>query len=390
MQTHRSMTLSRPVRRGFTLIELLVVIAIIAVLVALIMPAIQQAREAARRTQCQNNLKNITLAAINCAEAHHGQLPPSGTYPGVDLDGNGTLEAIHAGHSWVVNLLPYLDQKAVYERWNADVPFDSDFVSPPLTSTNRLVSTHSLEVLTCPNDDTAVGKDGGLTYVANCGFGDGNIDITCLAPFSPTCSLNYGHCYAIEELAWDGGYAPSPANAALTRDTGVFWPYIQCDNSPSYASYPPSATTRNGSAQVGRIYDGAGNTIMFTENVNAGVNPKRYSRTWADPAIRSCGFIFPVIPPTTFRNAHASPDLRFGSPFINKQKNAATDGNAPFPNSRHSGIIVASFCDGAVNVLDENIAHDVYVRLITPAGALPRSPALGNAFAEDPLRDNDF
>ena len=83
MQTRRSLILSKTSRRGFTLIELLVVISIIATLMALILPAVQQAREAGRRTQCLNNLKNITLAAISFAEAHRGVLPRPSTSVGI-------------------------------------------------------------------------------------------------------------------------------------------------------------------------------------------------------------------------------------------------------------------------------------------------------------------
>ncbi len=94
MQTRRSLILSKTSRRGFTLIELLVVISIIATLMALILPAVQQAREAGRRTQCQNNLKNITLAAISFAEAHRGVLPSSATYGDYNTDTDGVVKRI--------------------------------------------------------------------------------------------------------------------------------------------------------------------------------------------------------------------------------------------------------------------------------------------------------
>src|SRR4051812_22847368 len=96
--------------QGFTLIELLVVIAIIAILIALLVPAVQKVREAAARTQCQNNLKQLALACINCADVFKGQLPPGiGTFPGRtgnNNNGNGGL---------FFHLLAYYEQKPLYD-----------------------------------------------------------------------------------------------------------------------------------------------------------------------------------------------------------------------------------------------------------------------------------
>src|SRR5947209_4420901 len=109
-------------RSGFTLIELLVVIAIIAILIALLVPAVQKVREAAARTQCINNLKQIALAAHNYHAAN--KKFPAG------MDSN------HVGA--LVYLLPYLDQQPVYDQFSFDPAFTRNWYSNPL---NRPAST---------------------------------------------------------------------------------------------------------------------------------------------------------------------------------------------------------------------------------------------------------
>ena len=101
--------------RGFTLIELLVVIAIIAVLVALLLPAVQSAREAARRSQCKNNLKQIGLALHNYHSVHKRFPPP------VIIGPDGKTP-----HSWRVAILPYVEQKHLYDAYRQDEPWDSE------------------------------------------------------------------------------------------------------------------------------------------------------------------------------------------------------------------------------------------------------------------------
>src|SRR5581483_3510770 len=129
-------------RRGFTLIELLVVIAIIAILIGLIMPAVQQAREAARRTQCRNNLKQIGLALHNYHDAHR-MFPPG--Y--VDRNGNPNVTPdndLGPGWGWASFLLPQMDQVPVYSQIN----FSAGVGTGPNTAVSRL----ALTALQCPSD----------------------------------------------------------------------------------------------------------------------------------------------------------------------------------------------------------------------------------------------
>jgi hypothetical protein len=202
----------------------------------------------------------------------------------------------------------------------------------------------------------------------------------------------FGHSFAVEPLQWTTlSLALSAQNVDLTQDTGLFWPTILCDTpvSASPVVPAPSSNTRNSSANIGRIYDGAGNTIMFTENVHAGVDSVTGARTWANPSVRSSGFIFPVTPVAgmTMAGLTGTASSGLGSPYLNRQKNA-TDGNAPFPNSRHIGIVVASFADGTAKTLSENIDGGVYVKLITPSGARQRD--FNTGFEEEPLSGTEF
>lgn len=126
-------------RSGFTLIELLVVIAIIAILIALLLPAVQQAREAARRSTCKNNLKQIGLAVHNYHDVH-------GCFPMNAPNVTGTN-----GFSWIAGILPYIDQAPLYNQINFNLTLIEDSTGSP---TNRDVLNNPLATLLCPSDPT--------------------------------------------------------------------------------------------------------------------------------------------------------------------------------------------------------------------------------------------
>ncbi len=132
MHTHRKNTSRCPtnlfLRLGFTLIELLVVIAIIGVLISILLPAVQQARAAARRTQCQNNLKQIGLALHQFHDAY-GAFPPARlVLDGVrTLSSDGTTSGMDEP-SWLIHILPHLEQTALYQKWDPYKPFGTHLV----------------------------------------------------------------------------------------------------------------------------------------------------------------------------------------------------------------------------------------------------------------------
>lgn len=142
--------------RGFTLIELLVVIAIIAVLIALLLPAVQQAREAARRTQCKNNLKQIGLALHNYHEAM-GVFPYAVANPGESFSAS-TQILNHTG--WLM-MLPYIDQAPLYNQFNFSLATGNhNWVSGVVVggaaspaNPNLALSTNVIRAFLCPSDN---------------------------------------------------------------------------------------------------------------------------------------------------------------------------------------------------------------------------------------------
>jgi len=153
-------------RRAFTLIELLVVIAIIAVLIALLLPAVQQAREAARRTQCKNNLKQMGLALANYHDIY--QMFPNGAIP---------TDAWGWGVSWYVRILPQIDQAPLYNRVNFNGPHPgwawSDSTSPPYGANPSgylngvAFSQAGLNFCICPSSPLEVMRNAGSSNIAH-------------------------------------------------------------------------------------------------------------------------------------------------------------------------------------------------------------------------------
>src|SRR5262245_43674937 len=166
-------------RSGFTLVELLVVIAIIGVLVALLLPAVQTAREAARRAQCSNNLKQLGLAVTQYADTYKGAFP-AGSY--------GCCWG-----TWLVGLLPYIEQKALYDQYKyygavqnqaGNAISQTDTTTRYGGSQNLPVTRLRIQAYTCTSDSIVDAPNlfSGITwhnYVAN----HGNTSLSRLATF---------------------------------------------------------------------------------------------------------------------------------------------------------------------------------------------------------------
>jgi prepilin-type N-terminal cleavage/methylation domain-containing protein/prepilin-type processing-associated H-X9-DG protein len=145
--------------RGFTLVELLVVIAIIGVLVALLLPAVQAAREASRRTKCQNNLKQLGLALHNF-ESTYSRLPPGGKNYGwcTNAPPDYIKDPLALNLNGLVLLLPYIEQQNIYQRYNPNAASQSyvtagaTVTGDPVASGNADIAAQALAIFRCPSD----------------------------------------------------------------------------------------------------------------------------------------------------------------------------------------------------------------------------------------------
>jgi prepilin-type N-terminal cleavage/methylation domain-containing protein/prepilin-type processing-associated H-X9-DG protein len=212
--------------RGFTLIELLVVVAIIGLLIALLLPAVQSAREAARRASCVNNLKQLGLAALNY-ESANGLLPPgSFSTPYDDLIG------LTWGLGVLVRVLPFVDGAATYNAAN--------FSMQAITPANGTLASTGLSTLWCPSDPNVAGsKNEDFNYGAPPGTG-------IMQHYA-----SYGGCqgtWSLEILANDPTYP-----AELANMNGVIF----------------SGST----IRLADVVDGTGTTILFAEMPNSGQSP---------------------------------------------------------------------------------------------------------------------
>lgn len=243
-------------RRGFTLVELLVVIAIIGMLVALLLPAVQSAREAARRAACANNLKQLGTAMHSYHDIHR-------TFPFalmVDLK-NALAPNVQ---SWGTRILPYLEQTAIYDQYDSRVsPFDQSFAfDPHIAARNVELIQIELPVFVCPS---APGRD--RVY-------NGGLPAGAFMPGVPPFDLTWRAAPADYSIA-SGVYGAFAEIAYGGYQAGQLLGPIQ----------PIGASFGARSSRMADVSDGTSNTVMIGERVGGSDIYQKWKIAPWDPVI---------------------------------------------------------------------------------------------------------
>lgn len=332
-------------KRGFTLIELLVVIAIIAVLVALLLPAVQQAREAARRSTCKNNLKQIGLALHNYHDTF-GVFPINyggyGNWGGAPHVPRGPqFGSPHAGsRSWIQLILPYIDQAPLYNQIDfnfglTDDPRETSVTNTPASPSNLWVARQALPVFICPSDGNEGILNGRANITSGLFLGTNNYK-ACAGANWAWNTFNTNATPQWNQTRW------GVSNNGLDRGNGLIF------RANAFAYSNPMA----------KVTDGTSNTFAVGEAI-----PEFCNHTW--------WWHFNGVTATTAIPLN-QPALCAGGAGLTKEaalKACLGDWNHNYSfMSRHTGGGHFLMVDGSTQFVSENIDLNVYRGLGTIAG----------------------
>ena len=324
-------------RPGFTLIELLVVIAIIAILIGLLLPAVQKVREAANRTRCQNNLKQMGLACHSYHDANRF-LPPD--------------RIVNTWPTWAVLILPYMEQDAVFKLWDTQKRYAAQAFAPPADAgpyDARDPCTKVIKIYFCPsrrNPSTSFSTSDGNNNSADRPGGRG-------------------------DYACNGGSLDNSADGAMIAAGGLSG--VRPNGTTITGGFPASpvdtrVTAWKGLVTLQNISDGTTNTLMIGEKH---LTPAQLNQA-NDPTTGPDRSVFGPIRNAYRRNAGLGTqvDATTGVTTYEEQplvpSPATTGGNA---NERfgswHTGVCQFVMCDGSVRALRNDIKH-VLSTTVTP------------------------
>ena len=331
---------------GFTLVELLVVIAIIGILVALLLPAIQAAREAARRAQCQNNMRQLGVALLNY-ESTRKSLPPGGVTEGP----LGTPSK--AG--WTILILPYIEEQALYDKYDFNEKNESTTDADGDGLVNSVVCQTNVKAFDCPTDEETDFNDypasgPGASVLYNRGTYRGNSGLN-----TPDNSTYWDSSGEQKDKRYANERGPLPGVGPLYLDPWVANPL----RTTKWCASP---------VQIKQITDGTANTVLLGEKAHivrssvllpGGAEAARRRRTfWA----------------YTYTSYQRSVTFLQTRTIINDYVRCMEIGGDSNDNvckrgwgSLHPGGFTVAMCDGSVQFISESIDVFIYGALSTIA-----------------------
>ena len=343
-------------RRAFTLIELLVVIAIISVLIGLLLPAVQRVREAANRSQCQNNLKQIGLALHNFHDQY--RVLPQNHRP-------RSAAASTVRERWFTRILPFLEQGAIYSEYDQSSNWDSTTASSPAVAPgypgNLSLTSLPLAIAQCPSTPDATRLD----YDPQ-----GHGDAGWAAPNTPLVAVtDYAGSYGVHASF-------IAANSGIPSIASISNPYGVITNNVGPSTAPIRLTDiLDGTSNTIAVVESAGRPFLYNQGgiqqgsdltahgVNGGGWARPASEFWLIGFQDTAGTV-----PGGPHTVNAANGLDTGGQFPLKTPAPAlgTDGSGQI-FAFHGGIANVLLADGSVRTLDQAVSPAVIAALITRA-----------------------